>query len=502
MSLQPVGEVDVVEVGGDDGDAVAVLTGGMALDGDLRVAGGRQLEREAHIAAGSDEVAADDDDLRMAVGSQHVVEEGVTAMKGVAEDKDAGGTMNGLRRAVPCRDITACDDGLQLQRRHERGDGHGEAVALQAQLTGKTVGEEGGKVERQEVVDLQVVLVLHVHIVSKIAVEIDRRGRGGSGQGGMVEGDDLHLLPATQLAVHGDGACLTAGGHGLLLMDEVGPKGPRYVEVGLDEALAVGEETVEIAGQELADIEQVAVDMTEDGVLGVVQARLEDVADDVLKGLGVVDAGEVDDGLVGGGLARHLTDELLGLGIEGGAGLHLGDLAEETDDEPAHLALPFIKMVVLLQFSCDTGANGLSFAVKVVRQAFNGVVHELGIAETQPFEQFAQRRVHRLALVGLQPFGNLRHQAARIGKASRGIHTRAEDNHHACGSLLVKWDRRAIVIVLYGLGGSGIHLRVAAVDVDVRFRHYDAACVGILGYLDIYPWILCRLLLDTWAFIL
>ena len=69
MSLQPVGEVEGVEVGGDDGDAVFVLTGGMALDGDLRVAGGRQLEREAHIAAGSGKVAADDDDLRMAVGS-------------------------------------------------------------------------------------------------------------------------------------------------------------------------------------------------------------------------------------------------------------------------------------------------------------------------------------------------------------------------------------------------------------------------------------------------
>ena len=107
MSLQPVGEVDVVEIGGDDGDAVVVLTGGMALDGDLRVAGGRQLERETHIAAGSGKVATDDNDLRMAVGPQHVVEEGVTAMKSVAEDDDAGGTMNDLRRAVPCRDVTA-----------------------------------------------------------------------------------------------------------------------------------------------------------------------------------------------------------------------------------------------------------------------------------------------------------------------------------------------------------------------------------------------------------
>lgn len=285
-------------------------------------------------------------------------------------------------------------------------------------------------------------------------------------------------------------------------MDEVGPEGPRYVEVGLDEALAVGEETVEIAGQELADVEQVAVAMTEDGVLGVVQARLEDVADDVLEGLGVVDAGEVDDGLVGGGLARHLTDELLGLGIEGGTGLHLGDLTEETDDEPAHLALWLVEGTVLLQLTADAPADGVALAVEVVGETLDGVVDEPAVAEAETLEVLAQGTVHRLALIGLQPFGNLRHQAARIGKASRGIHTRAEDNHRACGSLLVKWDRRAIVIVLYGLGGSGIHLRVAAVDVDVRFRHYDAACSGILGYLDIYPWILCRLLLDTWAFIL
>ena len=140
-------------------------------------------------------------------------------------------------------------------------------------------------------------------------------------------------------------------------MDEVGPEGPRYVDVGLDEALAVGEETVEIAGQELADVEQVAVDMTEDGVLGVVQARLEDVADDVLEGLGVVDAGEVDDGLVGGSLARHLTDELLGFLVDGGTIFHFGDFMEKADDELSHLALPFIKTVVLLQFSCDTGAK-------------------------------------------------------------------------------------------------------------------------------------------------
>ena len=40
MSLQPVGKVEVVEVGGDDGDAVVVLTGGMALDGDKLTSSG------------------------------------------------------------------------------------------------------------------------------------------------------------------------------------------------------------------------------------------------------------------------------------------------------------------------------------------------------------------------------------------------------------------------------------------------------------------------------
>ena len=116
--------------------------------------------------------------------------------------------------------------------------------------------------------------------------------------------------------------------------------------------------------------------MTEDGVLGVVQARLEDVADDVLEGLGVVDPGEVDDGLVGGGLARHLTDELLGLGIEGGTGLHLGDLAEKTDDEPAHLALWLVEGTVLLQLTADAPTDGVALAIEVVGETLDGVVDE------------------------------------------------------------------------------------------------------------------------------
>lgn len=434
----------------------------MSLHREGRVAVHRLLERGTNILAGRLQILADDGDVRTTVGPQHVVEEGVTAMKGVAEDEDAGGTMNGFRRAVPCRDVTACDDGLQLQRRHERGDGHGEAVALQTQLTGKTVGEEGGKVERQEVVDLQVVLVLHVHIVGEVAVEIDRRGRGGSGQGGMVEGDDLHLLPATQLAVHGDGACLTAGGHGLLLMDEVGPEGPRYVEVGLDEALAVGEETVEIAGQELADVEQVAVDMTEDGVLGVVQARLEDVADDVLEGLGVVDPGEVDDGLVGGGLARHLTDELLGLGIEGGTGLHLGDLAEETDDEPAHLALRLVEGTVLLQLTADAPADGVALAVEVVGETLDGVVDEPAVAEAEALEVLAQGTVHRLALIGGQPVGDPGHQTAGRGETGGTVDTAAEDDDGTGSGCLLYGDGLPVIVVLYGLRGRGYDLRMAA----------------------------------------
>lgn len=94
-----------MEIGGDDGDAVVVLTGGMALDGDLRVAGGRQLERETHIAAGSGKVATDDNDLRMAVGPQHVVEECVAAMQGVTKDEDTFGMSQCFCRAIPRGDI-------------------------------------------------------------------------------------------------------------------------------------------------------------------------------------------------------------------------------------------------------------------------------------------------------------------------------------------------------------------------------------------------------------
>ena len=246
-------------------------------------------------------------------------------------------------------------------------------------------------------------------------------------------------------------------------MDEVGPEGPRYVEVGLDEALAVGEETVEIAGQELADVEQIAVDMTEDGVLGVVQARLEDVADDVLEGLGVVDAGEVDDGLVGGGLARHLTDELLGLGIEGGTGLHLGDLTEETDDEPAHLALRLVEGAVLLQLTADAPADGVALAVEVVGETLDGVVDEPAVAEAETLEVLAQGTVHRLALIGGQPVGDPGHQTAGRGEAGGTVDTAAEDDDGAGGRRLRKGDGRPVIVVdLHGLRGRGYDLRMAA----------------------------------------
>ena len=475
--FQPLTEVYLIQVSPHHRDTVVVLPGWVALHGEGRVAVRRLLEGDASVPAGSLQVTADDDNLRLAVGAQHVVEERVAATQGVPQDEDALGMRQGIRGAVPRGDILARDDGLQLQRWHERRDGDGHAVALQAQLARQAVFEKPREVKAVDVLHPQVVLVLDVHVVGQVAVEVNRRGRGGLRQGGVIEGDDPRPLLAAQLAVYRQrGVALTAGRHRLLLVDEVGPQRPGDVEVDLHLAPLVGEETVEMPRQELPDVEQVGVHVAQDGVLRVVQAGLQDVLDDALERLGVVDAGEIDDGLLGGVDARHLADELLRLPVDGGPGFHLGNLAEKADDEPPHLALPLVKPLVPFQLLGDTGADGLALAVKVVGETLDGVVHEPGVAEAQALEPLAQGDVHRLALLGLQPLGYFGHKAARRGKAGGGVHPAAQDHHGLGDGRLPRGNGLPVIVVLDGLRGGGEHLVVAAVDIYVRFHLRLGVC--------------------------
>ena len=75
------------------------------------------------------------------------------------------------------------------------------AVAFEAQLLRQTLAEEGREVEGVDVVDAQVVLVLYIYVVGEVAVEVESRGGGLCGQGGVVEGHYLYVVLPKQLAV-------------------------------------------------------------------------------------------------------------------------------------------------------------------------------------------------------------------------------------------------------------------------------------------------------------
>ena len=91
-----MGEVDGVEVGIYDGDAVVVLAGGITLDGQWGEAGGGQLEDAAELLAHGVHVAVDDDYLGIAVAAHHVAEETLGGMDAMAENKDATGCADGF----------------------------------------------------------------------------------------------------------------------------------------------------------------------------------------------------------------------------------------------------------------------------------------------------------------------------------------------------------------------------------------------------------------------
>ena len=397
--IQPWGEVDGVEVGLYHGDAVVVFAGGMALDGERGVAAYGQLEGVAEVAAHGVDVTVDEGDLCMAVGSHHVAEEIFVGMDAVAEDEDATGMADGLGGAVPGGDVAVGDDGLQLQWRYERGYGDGDALAFEAHLLWQPLTEEGYEVEGVDVVDVQVVLVLNIDIVGEVAVEV--KGGGGClcGKGGVVEGDHLHVIPSTKLVIYRWLAVLKH----LLTMYEICPQCPGDIEIGLDLCLSAGEEAVEVLCHELLDVQKVLIDMAQDGIGGVVERGAEDIGDDGLEGVGVVEFGEVDDGVVGGFNAGDLTDESLCLFVDGCTVFHIGDFLEDADNEAAHLALIFIQMGIAVQFITDIAADGVALTVEVFGEAFDGIIYKLVETEGEALELLAEGFVDGLAFIGFEP---------------------------------------------------------------------------------------------------
>lgn len=94
-----------MEVGGDDGDTVVVLSCRVSLHCEGCIAVHLLLKRGAYILASRFQVTVDDDNLRPSVGTQHVVEECVAAMQGVTKDEDTFGMSQCFCCAIPRGDI-------------------------------------------------------------------------------------------------------------------------------------------------------------------------------------------------------------------------------------------------------------------------------------------------------------------------------------------------------------------------------------------------------------
>ena len=127
------------------------------------------------------------------------------------------------------------------------------------------------------------------------------------------------------------------------------------------------------------------------------------MSDDVLEGIGVVELGKVDDGIVGGVHTCYLTDEFFCLLIDGCPILHLCYLLEDTYDETAHLALRLIEVNIALQLFTHIAADGIALTVEVLGQTVDGIIHKLIEAETEATELLPEGFIDGLAFLCLQP---------------------------------------------------------------------------------------------------
>lgn len=416
--LYPLTDVYLLQVGGDDGDAVAVYAGLVSLYSREGVAVGIELQGAAEVTGGWLHVAVHHGDFRGGVGTQHVAEEGVPGVYPVAQQQDMAGLRDGLGSLVPGGDVLAADDGLQLHGRHEGGDGEADAFALQAYGGGEGVLEEVHQIQSSRVIHSQVVAVLHVHAVGQAAVEIDGPLAGFLGQGGVVHVDDPCLPLAPQLVIEGGAAVLCVGFRPLpLSVRQEGPHGPGDVEVAFLLASVAREEAMEVARHLVVDVQQVLVDVAQDGVVALAQALSQDVGHHLPERLGVDDCGEVGDGVVGGLRAYHPLYQPAGLLVQGGPVLHVGHHAHEAYDEVPHVPLRLREAVVGGELLAYGGADGVSLVVHLLRQPADRVVHQLLVAEAEPGQPLAQGLVHGLSFLRPQPVGDEGDEVGRRGHA-------------------------------------------------------------------------------------
>lgn len=429
--LHPLADVYLLQAGGDDGDAVAVYASLVSLYPRVGVAVGVELQGTAEVPGGWLHVVVHHGDFRGGVGTQHVAEESVPRVYPVAQQQGVACLRDGLGGLVPGGDVLAADDGLQLHGRHEGGDGEADAFALQAYGGGESVLEEVHQAQFSRVIYPQVVAVLHVHVVGQAAVEIDGPLAGFLCQGSVVHVDDPCLPLAPQLVVEGGTAVLCVGFRPLpLAVRQEAPHGPGDVEVAFLLPPVAREEAVEVAGHLLVDVQQVLVDVAQDGVVALAQALPQDAGHHLPERLCVNDGGEVGDGVVGGFRSYHPLYQPAGLLVQGGPVLHVGHHAHEAYDEVPHVPLRLRQAIVGGKLLLYRGADGVALVVHLQGQPAHRVVHELLVAEAEPGQPLAQGLVHGLAFLCPQPVGDEGDEIGRRGHARRGVRRRSRDGHH------------------------------------------------------------------------
>ena len=171
-----------------DGDTIVVLASLLAVDHLSGIAVRWQLEDVADMTAHRLHILVDDDNMRIAVLTQHVAEVVVGYREGASQDDYLVGSEHQLGGMIPCVDVAFGDDGLQLQWRQERGYGYRLMVGIETNLCGQLVLEELWQIDVFQVIQEEIVLVLHVHIFHQRAMEVKGCAAVSTCVGSIVSG--------------------------------------------------------------------------------------------------------------------------------------------------------------------------------------------------------------------------------------------------------------------------------------------------------------------------
>ena len=130
-----------------------------------------------------------------------------------------------------------------------------------------------------DVIEMEIVLVLYIHILCECAVEIECRGGCLSCKGGVIEGYHLYVILPAQLTINRPQVNVIVNVRVnvivnvkvnvilLLTMYQISPQHPRDIEIGLDLRLSASKESIEILHQELLYVQQILIDVAQNGIV-------------------------------------------------------------------------------------------------------------------------------------------------------------------------------------------------------------------------------------------